>query len=109
MAGEPRVRGWKGLPVVVRVLVAACALAVVAQGVLLVGTTAYEHVHYDFEAWPGFQAAFGFVAFCLLVLGARLLGTLTARAEDHYDDRRPLDPGLSAAKEEDPEDEDGHA
>ena len=44
-----------------------------------------KHVHYAFEKFPFFHAAFGFVAFTLIVLTGRPLRRLLMRKEDYYD------------------------
>ena len=48
----------------------------------------FGHKHADFawESWPGFYAVFGFVAFVILVFGAKyILRPLAKRREDYYD------------------------
>jgi len=44
------------------------------------------HPHFEIEAFPLFYGAFGFIAFTLLVLGAKfILRPLVKRDEDYYD------------------------
>ncbi|MDF2179847.1 hypothetical protein P2G88_16465 [Aliiglaciecola sp. CAU 1673] len=47
----------------------------------------HRHHLLDFEAIPGFYAAFGFVACVLLVLLAKLMRKFLQRDEDYYDKR----------------------
>ncbi len=45
-----------------------------------------KHLHFSWENWPGFYAAFGFVAFVGLILVAKyILRPLVKRKEDYYD------------------------
>jgi uncharacterized membrane protein len=67
---------------VVWALVALCALTVVADFF-------YEkHAHYGFQAWPGFDAFYGFVSCVGLVLAAKGLRKLLMRDESYYDRSR---------------------
>ena len=45
----------------------------------------HKHGHFDFEELPGFNAAFGFLAYVGLVLSATQLRKLLKRDEDYYD------------------------
>lgn len=46
----------------------------------------YKHTYFPWEEWPGFYAAFGFVAFVVLILTAKyLLRPIIKRKEDYYD------------------------
>ena len=45
----------------------------------------HRHASRDWEALPGFYAIYGFVAFVMLVLVAKLLRKLVMRREDYYD------------------------
>jgi hypothetical protein len=45
----------------------------------------HRHASRDWEALPGFYAIYGFVAFVLLVLVAKLMRKLLMRKEDYYD------------------------
>ncbi|HJN73750.1 MAG TPA: hypothetical protein QGF58_07445 [Myxococcota bacterium] len=61
-------------------LVALCVLVSVAD-------LFYDkHGHYDFEHFPAFHSAYGFVSCVALVLTAKLLRRLLMRDEDYYDD-----------------------
>jgi hypothetical protein len=45
----------------------------------------HRHASRDWEQLPGFYAIYGFVAFVMLVLVAKLLRKLMMRREDYYD------------------------
>jgi hypothetical protein len=46
----------------------------------------HKHPHFPWEEWPGFYAAFGFVAFAGLILVAKyILRPIVKRKEDYYD------------------------
>jgi hypothetical protein len=46
----------------------------------------HKHIYFRWEEWPGFYAAFGFVAFVVLILTAKyLLRPIIKRKEDYYD------------------------
>lgn len=46
----------------------------------------HKHVFFKWEEWPGFYAAFGFVAFvCLILVAKHLLRPIAERKEDYYD------------------------
>ena len=45
----------------------------------------HKHVHFDFEAWPGFYAVVGFVSYVGLVFTAKGLRRLLKREEGYYD------------------------
>jgi membrane protein YdbS with pleckstrin-like domain len=45
----------------------------------------HRHTTHDWEQLPGFYAIFGFVAFVMLVLVAKLMRKLLMRKEDYYD------------------------
>lgn len=46
----------------------------------------YKHPHFPWEKWPGFYAAYGFVACVVLVVAAKyILRPLVKRKEDYYD------------------------
>lgn len=65
---------------IIRGLFAVCAL------VALLDLLPYkEHLHFDFEYWPGFFSIFGFVACVFLVLAATQLRKVLKRDEDYYD------------------------
>ena len=63
---------------ILRVLIGVCALLAATD--LLYD----KHVHYGFEAWPGFYGAYGFIACVGLVLAAKELRKLVRRDEDYY-------------------------
>ena len=65
----------------VRWLVGACVVLAVAE--FLVD----RHPHVPGEGLPWFYAIVGFVAFTLIVLGAKSLRRLIRRPEDYYGDR----------------------
>lgn len=58
----------------------ACAL------VLIIGLFVQGHTRFGFDGWFGFYALFGFVAYCVIVLGAKQLRRLLRRPEDYYGD-----------------------
>lgn len=64
---------------IVRALLAASALTVLADFFY------DKHVDYEFQAIPGFDAIYGFVACVFLVLAAKQLRRLLMRSEDYYD------------------------
>ncbi|MBE0596047.1 MAG: hypothetical protein IH614_02115 [Desulfuromonadales bacterium] len=55
---------------------------------LLVLADLFLHKHVLFyrpEAWPGFYAAFGFIACVAIILISKLLGYVLKRKEDYYE------------------------
>jgi len=63
-------------------------IAFYAVLVLLVLPDFFIHKHTLFspvEAWPGFYAAFGFIACVAIIIISKLLGYLLKRKEDYYD------------------------
>ena len=46
----------------------------------------HKHVHFEAEAFFGFYAIVGFVAFFLIVLAGKQLRKILMRPEDYYDD-----------------------
>jgi len=44
-----------------------------------------QHLHFNFEYWPGFYSIYGFVACFGLVLAAKQLRKIVMRDEDYYD------------------------
>ena len=52
---------------------------------LLVDFFIHKHAAFDWEGWPNFFAAYGFVSCLLLIYLARLLHFLVKRDEDYYD------------------------
>ena len=69
----------KNVTRIVWTLVAVCVLLLAA------GFFIQMHVHYEWEAWPGFFAIFGFVAFAGAVLAGKQLRKILMRKEDYYD------------------------
>ena len=53
---------------------------------LLLDFVIHRHTKFAIEEIPGFYALFGFIAFCVLVLGSFGLRKLVMRKEDYYDD-----------------------
>ena len=42
--------------------------------------------HFDFEGWPAFGSAYGFISCVVIILVSKLIGKLwLMRKEDHYD------------------------
>jgi hypothetical protein len=62
-----------------RVFYAVCGLLFVLDFII------HRHTIHPWEQLPGFYAIFGFVAFVLLVVVAKLLRKLLMRREDYYD------------------------
>ncbi|MBT8122625.1 MAG: hypothetical protein KJO10_08840 [Gammaproteobacteria bacterium] len=56
-----------------------CALLFAADFVI------HRHTKIALEEFPAFYAVFGFVAFCVLVIGSIGLRKLVMRKEDYYD------------------------
>jgi len=76
---EPLIR-----PRTLRVLMAA--LASVLGALLLAEGWAHRHVIFPWEEWYGFYAAFGFVAYVMLVFVAQyVLRPIVMRDEGYYD------------------------
>ncbi len=65
-------------------LYVACALSLLAEVVARFTTHAYDHMHFSFEEWFGWNAGWGFVTFAILVAAARALGAIAQRPEDFY-------------------------
>jgi len=63
-----------------RLLVVVCALLFAADFAI------HRHVHFSWEAFPGFYAIVGFVAFWCIVIAGKHLRKLLWRPEDTYDD-----------------------
>ena len=75
----------------VKALYGACGLVALAHAVLVLFTDAYSYAHFAFESWPLFPALFGFAAFALLVIGAKLLRRVVKRGESYYGDDVTVD------------------
>lgn len=71
---KPKNIGW-----IIRILMLLSGLSVAADFFY------HKHVDYDFQAWPGFDAIYGFAACVALVLAAKQLRRLLMRDEDYYD------------------------
>ncbi len=67
-------------------IIAQRSLIVACVASLIAGFFIEHHPHFAFEAWPGFFAGFGFLAYCCIVLGAKQLRPWLRREEDHYGD-----------------------
>ena len=65
-------RLWVGFAVVL-------ALTVLAQAVVPIKS------YFGIDDWPGFAAVFGFLSCVLMVLLAKLLGSVLKRRDDYYD------------------------
>jgi hypothetical protein len=65
-------RLWVGFAVVL-------ALIVLAQAIVPIKS------HSSLDGWPGFAAAYGFIACVVMVLVAKALGALLKRRDDYYD------------------------
>jgi len=66
-------------------LVVACGLTLVAQWYPGLGFDEHHPAHFQQEKWFGFQAAFGFVAFVVIVFLGRGLRLFVKRPENYYD------------------------
>lgn len=62
------------------------ALAAICVGLVLYGFTYEAHGHFDMENISGFYGLFGFVAFSIVIFGAKALRVLIKRPEDYYGD-----------------------
>lgn len=63
------------------------ALAALCVLLFLADFTFEKHGKFDMENWPGFYAAFGFVAFSGVIFGATMLRKIIKRREDYYGDK----------------------
>ncbi len=76
--------GWFYQPANIRLLiiglVVACVLSLLSQFLYT-----DDHPHFKVEKLFGFQAAFGFVAFVVVVMLGKVLRIFVARPEDYYD------------------------
>ena len=74
---------------VLRVFYAFCVIVVLLDplGILLhaLGLAELRHAERSWEAFPGFYAAYGFIACVLLVLVAKRLRGVLMRDEDYYE------------------------
>lgn len=67
---------------IVHGLYAVCLLLLVAELVI------HRHADFGVEAWFGFYAALGFLAYCGIVFSAKALRRLVRRSEDYYREDR---------------------
>ena len=66
-------------------LLLACAATLGYQAIFGLGYDEHHPAHFPQEEWFGFQAAFGFVAFVVVVFLGRFLRLIVMRKEDYYD------------------------
>lgn len=76
---------WMRTPMFLRVF--AIILGVAGAGLIIAEILVSQHAIKDVTGVPGFQGAFGFIAFALAVLSGWPLGKLLRRPEDYYDRR----------------------
>lgn len=92
-------KGWLEQPHIVDRLVyglwALCALLLIA------GLFYHGHPHFGFDGWFGFYAAYGFFAYCAIVLSAKGLRRFVRRDENYYADGAGVD---DSTGEEPPDD-----
>lgn len=62
---------WRGFLAVLALTVAA-------------GAFVDLHPHFEIESWFAFNAAFGFIACFLMIVGAKALGAFLKRGDDYY-------------------------
>ena len=76
---------WFEKPANIRMMI--IALIVVCVGLVLAEFTyTNDHMHFEkYERIPGFQAAFGFIAFVVIVFLGMGLRLFIMRDEDYYD------------------------
>jgi protein-S-isoprenylcysteine O-methyltransferase Ste14 len=61
-------------------------LLYVSVGIFIIlGFFVEFHPHYWWEKVPAFFAMFGFIICMLIIFGAKAIGRLIQRKEDHYD------------------------
>lgn len=80
---DPRTARW-----IVRALVVACVVLAALDLVVP------KHSHLHHEDWIGFFPIFGFLAYLVIVAGAKAFRRLVMRDEDYYERlaRRPEEP-----------------
>jgi 4-hydroxybenzoate polyprenyltransferase len=76
--GEGRLERPRAIRLLITLLALACGVVLVLDFVV------HRHVEFDFEAWYGFYAIFGFIAYCGIVLSAKQLRKILRRDEDYY-------------------------
>lgn len=60
------------------------ALIVICIALFVTDFIYTRHGNFEFEHYQGFYGAFGFIAFCVVIFGAKALRTLIKRDEDYY-------------------------
>ncbi len=60
--------------------------ALVLAGTLMTEFFIQRDPHFDLEAWPGFNALYGFLACVAMILVAKGIGKLLKRPESYYGD-----------------------
>ena len=63
------------------------ALALFCVGLFLFDFTFEAHGHFDMENLAGFYGLFGFIAFSIVIFGAKILRLFIKRPEDFYGDK----------------------
>ncbi|MDA3922542.1 MAG: hypothetical protein PF501_17965 [Salinisphaera sp.] len=86
-------------PGVIKAIVVALSIVC---GLLILAEFFYvKHPHFGFDGWFAFYPAFGFGAYCLIVLGAKALRPLLWRGENYYHeadvDVSDIDPSESSS------------
>ncbi len=69
----------------VRIII--CVLVVLCFGLIISDFVYDRYGHFLIEEVPGFYAAYGFVMFSIIILGATCLRFLVSRKEDYYGDK----------------------
>lgn len=62
------------------------AFFVVLGGVFSADFLVKHHPYFGIDGIPGFKAVYGFAAVVALMVGARVLGALLQKPDDHYDE-----------------------
>ena len=76
---------FKRLKVVFYGILVFIAVAEVILPIVFHDEEAHAH-HFDFERWPAFGSAYGFVSCVLIIIVSKFIGKLwLMRKEDHYD------------------------
>ncbi len=83
-ADRPEKKYWLDEPRNVNKLIGV--LIAVCVALVIVDAFYHKHVHLAFEeSFPVFYGAYGFLAYCAIVLSAKALRRLLKRDEDYYD------------------------
>ena len=81
--------GWLEKPgssnALYRLLLACCAVLLLADVLDMLGIGYHKHVHYGIESVGGFYAIFGFAAYSLIVGAGWIWRRVVIRDEDYYD------------------------